>query len=153
ATAYGITGKDDLVYVLDIVGAYPGTADTTGTQPQQPDATLPKVTGNPGGGNPTITIPTGVTPPATSVSKVLIHGTGAQISTGQRLMLQYVGVDWRTGKQFDSSFTRKEITSYVFGSGTVIAGWNKGLAGKHVGDRVLLIIPSSDAYGSKGVAS
>lgn len=156
ATAYGISGKDDLIYVLDIVGAYPGTADITGTQPSlssQTDATLPKVTGNPGGGNPMITIPEGVTPPSSLVSKVLISGSGAQISTGQRLMLQYVGVDWNTGKQFDSSFARKQLISYVFGSDTVIPGWNKGLAGKRVGDRVLLIIPASDAYGSKGVSS
>lgn len=153
ATAYGISGKDDLIYVLDIVGAYPGTADITGTQPSRTDATLPEVTGNPGGGNPTVTIPSGVTPPSSLVSKVLIPGTGTRISSGQRLMVQYVGVDWNTGKQFDSSFTRKEITSYVFGSDTVIPGWNKGLAGKRVGDRVLLIIPALDAYGSKGVSS
>jgi len=153
ATAYGISGKDDLIYVLDVVGAYPGTADITGTQPTRTDAALPKVTGNPGGGNPTVTLPTGVSPPTALVQKVLISGSGAVISTGQRLMLQYVGVDWNTGKQFDSSFARKEITSYVFGSDTVISGWNKGLAGKRVGDRVLLVVPASEAYGSKGVAS
>jgi peptidylprolyl isomerase len=151
ATAYGISGKDDLVYVIDVVGAYPGTADVTGTAPAQTDAALPTVTGNPGSGNVSITVPKGVTAPTTLVSKVLIQGSGAQITSGQRLMVQYAGVDWKTGKQFDSSFARKEIASYVFGSDTVISGWNTGLAGAHIGDRLLLVVPAADAYGSKGV--
>jgi peptidylprolyl isomerase len=151
ATAYGITGKDDLIYVLDVVGAYPGTADITGTMAAQTDAGLPKVSGNPGAAAPTVTIPTGTAAPTTATSKVLIPGSGARIATDQRLMVQYVGVDWNTGKQFDSSFAQKQITSFVFGSTTVISGWNTGLAGRHVGDRVLLVIPAAAAYGSKGV--
>jgi len=153
ATAYGISGKDDLVYVIDVVGAYPGTADITGTEPAQTGAALPAVTGKPGSGNVSVTVPTGQTPPTTLVSKVLIQGSGAAITSGQRLMLQYVGFDWKTGKQFDSSFARKEIASYVFGSDSAISGWNTGLAGAHIGDRVLLIVPPSDAYGAKGVPS
>ena len=151
ATSYGISGKDDLIYVIDVVGAYAPTMDITGTQPAQTDAALPKVTGNPGSGDVSITMPTGVSPPTTLRSKVLIRGSGAAITSGQRLMVQYTGVDWNTGKQFDSSFARKEIATYVYGSDTVISGWNTGLAGAHIGDRVLLIVPPADAYGSKGV--
>lgn len=152
ATAYGITGKDDLIYVLDVVGAYPGTADITGTMAAQTDAGLPKVAGSPGTA-PTVTLPTGASAPAAAATKVLITGSGAQIATGQRLMVQYLGVDWNTGKQFDSSFAQKQIASFVLGSSTVISGWNTGLAGRHVGDRVLLVVPASQAYGGKGVAS
>ena len=153
AASYGISGKDDLVYVIDVVGAYGATMDITGTQAVQADASLPRVTGNPGSGNVSVAMPTGVAPPSTVVSKVLVKGNGAQITSGQRLMVQYAGVDWNTGKLFDSTFSRKQIASYVFGSDTVIAGWNTGLAGARVGDRVLLIVPASDAYGSKGVPS
>ncbi|HET9169551.1 MAG TPA: FKBP-type peptidyl-prolyl cis-trans isomerase [Actinospica sp.] len=151
ATAYGITGKDDLIYVLDVVAAYPGTADITGTMTPQTDATLPKVTGNPGTA-PTVTLPASGAPGALT-SRVLIPGSGAQIQTDQRLMVQYVGVDWNTGKQFDSSFADKQLASFVFGSSSVISGWNTGLAGKHVGDRVLLVVPAAEAYGTKGVPS
>lgn len=153
ATAYGITGKDDLVYVLDVVGAYPGKADITGTQPVQSDPALPKVAGNPGTGKVSITLPEGVDPPAKLVSRVLVHGSGAKLETGQRLMVQYEGVDWTTGKAFDSSFGKGQIASFVFGSDTVISGWNSGLAGAHVGDRLLLVLPAKDAYGTKGVPS
>jgi peptidylprolyl isomerase len=151
ATSYGITGKDDLIYVIDVVGAYGPTMDITGTQPAQTNPALPEATGEPGSGDVSITMPTGVTPPATLESKVLIQGSGAPIAKGQRLMVQYAGVDWNTDKQFDSSFARKQIASYVYGSDTVISGWNTGLAGAHIGDRVLLIVPPADAYGSKGV--
>jgi peptidylprolyl isomerase len=153
ATAYGITGKDDLVYVLDVVGAYPGDADITGTQPVQSDPALPKVAGNPGSGKVSVTLPEGVAPPAKLVSRVLVHGAGAKLASGQRLMVQYEGVDWTTGKQFDSSFGKGRIASFVYGSDTVISGWNSGLAGAHVGDRLLLVLPPSDAYGAKGVPS
>lgn len=153
ATAYGISGKDDLIYVLDVVSAYPGTADITGTMAAQADQGFPKVTGNPGTASPTITLPSGAAAPNTATAKVLIAGSGAPIQTGQRLMVQYVGVDWNTGKLFDSSFADKQIASFVFGSSAVISGWNTGLAGRRVGDRVLLVIPASAAYGSKGVAA
>jgi peptidylprolyl isomerase len=152
ATAYGISGKDDLIYVLDVVGAYPGTADITGTMAPQNDSGLPKVSGDPGT-VPTVTLPSAGAAPVSETSKVLIEGSGAQVTANQRLMVQYVGVDWNTGRQFDSSFAQKQIASFVLGSGTVISGWNTGLAGKHVGDRVLLVVPASQAYGSKGVAS
>jgi peptidylprolyl isomerase len=152
ATAYGIKGTDDLVYVLDIVGGYPANADITGTQPTQKDADLPRVAGNPGSGAVSVALPQGAQAPAALTSRVLIHGSGSALTSGQRLMVQYTGVDWNTGKQFDSSFGRG-IASFVLGSDSVISGWNKGLAGAHVGDRVLLIVPAADAYGAKGVAS
>lgn len=153
ASAYGISGSDDLVYVLDVVGAYSGKADITGTGQSQTDRMLPAVSGEPGSGQPKIGLPAGVAPPSTLVSKVLVHGSGARVSTGQRLMVQYEGVDWRTGKVFDSSFSRGQIASFVYGSDTVIPGWNTGLAGARVGDRVLLVLPASAAYGAKGVPS
>jgi peptidylprolyl isomerase len=153
ASAYGISGSDDLVYVLDVVGGYPGTADITGTEPVQADRALPAVSGQPGSGQPKIGLPAGLAPPGTLTTKVLVHGSGAALAAGQRLMVQYEGVDWNTGRVFESSFARGQIASFVYGSDGVIPGWNTGLAGAHVGDRVLLVVPASAAYGAKGVPS
>ena len=36
------------------------------------------------------------------------------------------------------------------GAGKVIAGWDKGLIGKTVGSRVLLVVPPAEGYGAKG---
>ncbi|MBR7832109.1 FKBP-type peptidyl-prolyl cis-trans isomerase [Actinospica durhamensis] len=146
----GVGATDVLIFVFDVVGGYPANAQITGTMAAQTDASLPKVVGEPGSGNPTVTIPTGVKPPTGLVSKVLIQGTGATVAKGQTLLMQYTGVDWNTGKNFDSSFTRKTAFSTAIGEGAVIAGWDQGLVGKHVGDRVLLVIPPSLGYGPQG---
>jgi peptidylprolyl isomerase len=158
STAFGSSGNeqdgvgpnDVLVFVLDVIAGYPADVDITGTQAPQTDSSLPSVSGNPGSGNPTVTIPSGATPPSSLVANVLIKGSGEVVLSGQTLVLQYTGVDWNTKKNFDSSFTRKQAFSTVIGTGQVIAGWDQGLIGKHVGDRVLLVIPPSLGYGPQG---
>jgi peptidylprolyl isomerase len=146
----GVGPTDVLVFVLDVVAGYPANADITGTMGAQTDASLPKVVGEPGSGNPTVNIPTGVKPPANLVANVLVQGHGPTVTKGQTLVMQYTGVDWNTGKNFDSSFTRKAAFSTAIGEGAVIAGWDQGLVGKHVGDRVLLVIPPALGYGPQG---
>jgi len=146
----GVGPTDDLVFVLDVVGGYQPTADITGKQSGQAGAALPKVTGDPGSGNPQVTIPSGTKPPASLVSDTLIHGSGETVQSGRTLVMQYTGVDWNTGKNFDSSFTHKQAFSTVIGAGKVIKGWDQGLVGKHVGDRVLLVIPPALGYGPSG---
>ena len=147
---YGVGPTDVLVFVLDVDGAYQATADITGKQGVQSDPSLPKVTGDPGSGSPTVTIPVGVKPPTKLVANVLIHGTGETVASGKTLILQYTGVDWNTGATFDSSFTRGQAFSTVIGAGKVIQGWDTGLVNKHVGDRLLLVIPPAEGYGPVG---
>ena len=146
----GVGPTDVLVFVLDVVAGYPADVDISGTMGAQTDASLPKVVGEPGAGNPTVTIPTGVKPPSGLVANVLVQGHGATVTKGQTLLMQYTGVDWNTGKNFDSSFTRKTAFTTPIGEGAVIAGWDQGLVGKHVGDRVLLVVPASLGYGPEG---
>ena len=146
----GVGPTDDLVFVLDVVGGYQATADITGKQSAQAGAALPQVSGDPGTGNPQVTIPTGAKPPASLIADTLIQGSGEVVQSGRTLVIQYTGVDWSTGKNFDSSFTRKQAFSTVIGAGKVIKGWDEGLIGKHVGDRVLLVIPPSLGYGPTG---
>lgn len=146
----GVGPNDDLIFVLDVVAGYPATADITGKQSAQAGAGLPAVTGDPGSGNPQVTIPAGTKPPTTLVADTLIQGAGETIGSGRTLVMQYTGVDWNTGKTFDSSFTHKQAFSTVIGAGKVIKGWDEGLVGKHVGDRVLLVIPPELGYGPSG---
>lgn len=146
----GVGPNDVLVFVLDVVAGQPADAEITGTMGAQTDASLPKITGEPGSGNPTVKIPAGVTPPTGLVANVLIQGHGQTVAKGQTLLIQYTGVDWNTGKNFDSSFSRKTAFSTPIGEGAVIPGWDQGLVGKHVGDRVLLVIPPALGYGPQG---
>jgi peptidylprolyl isomerase len=69
--------------------------------------------------------------------------------------VQYVGLIWRTGATFGSSWSRKEPFSFQIGvkPSQVITGWNTGLLGAAVGSRMLLVVPPADAYGSAGQSS
>ncbi|HZN74330.1 MAG TPA: FKBP-type peptidyl-prolyl cis-trans isomerase [Micromonosporaceae bacterium] len=77
----------------------------------------------------------------------LIAGTGPAVSSGQTLTVNYVGVNYDTGVEFDASWNRFEAFTFQIGSGGVIPGWDQGLIGVKVGSRVQLDIPAALAYG------
>jgi peptidylprolyl isomerase len=148
----GVKGSDTLVFVLDLIQKYSsGTVGATGTQTYSGGGSLPTVSAAKGSA-PKITIPKNVTPPKTLVTKTLIKGTGPTVTKGEDLVAQYVGVNWRTGTVFDSSWSRSLPYSFKIGASPsqVIPGWDKGLVGQTVGSRVLLTIPPSDGYGTTG---
>jgi peptidylprolyl isomerase len=148
----GVTGSDTLVFVLDLIQKYSsGTVGATGTQTYSGGGSLPTVS-DAKGSAPKITIPKNVTPPKTLVAKTLIKGTGPTVTKGEDIVAQYVGVNWRTGAIFDSSWSRSLPYSFKIGASPsqVIPGWDKGLVGQTVGSRVLLTIPPSDGYGTAG---
>ena len=147
----GIGAKDTLVFVVDMgstfkTGSVPGTQASTGGG-ALPTVTPPAANSTAG---PTITIPAKTTAPTTLQVKTLIKGTGAVVKKGQDLAVQYTGVIWRTGKVFDSSWSRNQPLTTVIGEGQVIPGWDTGLVGQTVGSRVLLVIPPADGYGTSG---
>ena len=76
----------------------------------------------------------------------LITGTGTAVQDGQTLMVNYVGVNYATGEEFDTSFGKKPLT-FTIGRGEVIKGWDQGLLNAPVGSRVQLDIPAELAYG------
>jgi peptidylprolyl isomerase len=98
---------------------------------------------------PTVTPPSGA-PPTKLVTKEIITGTGPEAKAGESVTVNYVGVLYKGGKEFDASWKRKEPFSFTLGRGQVIAGWDQGVAGMKVGGRRLLIIPAPLGYGAKG---
>jgi FKBP-type peptidyl-prolyl cis-trans isomerase len=151
----GINGTDTLVFVVDMIKDFAATADVPGHQVSAGHG-LPAVSST-FGSVPTIKIPKG-NPPAKLVSKVLIKGTGPAVAAGDTVVVQYTGVNWRTGQVFDASWRHGTSGQpYGFTIGTspsqVIAGWDKGLVGQTVGTRVLLVIPPADGYGKTGSPS
>lgn len=146
----GIQGTDTLVFVVDIVDSIGKTASADGT-PVPAVAGLPTVAAEPGK-KPVITIPDGTPAPTKLVAQPLLQGDGPAVKEGQTLIAQYVGVVYGTGKQFDASWDRGEPASFPIGVGQVIPGWDKGLVGKKIGSRMLLVIPPADGYGTEGNA-
>ncbi len=83
----------------------------------------------------------------------LIVGDGAAAKSGDQISVQYVGVLFKDGKQFDASWKGSkpgEPFQFALGSGGVIAGWDQGLVGMKVGGRRKLTIPADLAYGAQG---
>jgi peptidylprolyl isomerase len=77
----------------------------------------------------------------------LIQGKGPAVAIDQHITVNYVGVTYKDGKEFDSSWSRSQPFDFTIGQGNVIKGWDQGLVGVRVGSRVQLDIPSDLAYG------
>lgn len=97
---------------------------------------------------PEITVPDG-DPPTELVVETLVEGDGEEVESGDLLLADYAGVLWDGGEEFDSSWTRGEPAAFAIGTGAVIEGWDEGLVGQQVGDRVLLVIPPELGYGDQ----
>ena len=98
---------------------------------------------------PVVEIPDGP-PPTELVLEDLTVGDGPEAVAGKTCTMQYVGVSWSTGKQFDASWDRGQPFSFGLGQGMVISGWDQGVAGMKVGGRRRLTIPPALGYGSRG---
>ncbi|MEU9123732.1 FKBP-type peptidyl-prolyl cis-trans isomerase [Streptomyces sp. NPDC048506] len=144
----GVKPGDGLVWVVDVVGAekVDKKAKAEGTQ-AAPESGMPEVKAE-GDKAATITIPKGEKAPEDLKVQVLIKGKGPEVKAGQGLIAQYTGVKWENGKKFDSSWDHGGATAFQIGTGQVVQGWDKALVGKHVGDRVEIVIPPKLGYGA-----
>jgi peptidylprolyl isomerase len=76
-------------------------------------------------------------------------GEGASPQPGQQVQVHYTG--WFTdGTKFDSSIDRGLPFPFPLGLGSVIPGWDEGVATMQIGGIRLLIIPPELAYGPEG---
>lgn len=98
-------------------------------------------------GKPQITVPTGPAPTELVIEDIVV-GDGATAAPGALVNVHYLGVDYDTGAEFDSSWNRGE--SLEFPLDGLIAGWQDGIPGMQVGGRRQLVIPPELAYGPAG---
>jgi peptidylprolyl isomerase len=125
------------------------TASTTAPSPSGGSQPLPPTPGEKKlGEKPPIAKPTGA-PPAELVKRDIVKGKGAVAKDGKNLTMQYVGVAFSTGQEFDSSWGREPF-QFQLGAGMVIPGWDQGIKGMRVGGRRQLVIPPDLAYGAQG---
>ena len=89
-------------------------------------------------------------PPEELEVKDIVEGEGAEAEPGDLVTVQYVGVGFDSGEEFDASWDRGQPFPFQLGAGQVIEGWDEGVAGMKVGGRRELVIPPDQAYGSRG---
>lgn len=141
-----------------LVGGEDGTTDVATTPSTPPtSAALVSAAGKPcveaadaPAGAPAVPVKVGP-PPAALITEDLRPGTGAEVTPGANVTINYVGVACSTGKVFDSSYGRGQPLASPLGR--LIPGWQKGIPGMKVGGQRLLGIPPADGYGERGSGS
>ncbi len=146
SSSIGVGNESDATAVPTVAGE---TTPTSTSPTAPPTASAKTPTSGPLATKPAVTIPSGAAP-KTLVIKELIKGTGPEAKAGDPVTVNYVGVLFKGGKEFDSSWKRSEPFAFSLGKGQVIKGWDQGVAGMKVGGRRELIIPSELAYGKTG---
>src|SRR5438128_11789037 len=96
---------------------------------------------------PSIDFPTGPAPADLQIRDLTV-GEGAEAKPGATVEVHYVGVEYGSGEEFDSSWNRGE--SIEFPLRGLIKGWQDGIPGLKVGGRRQLTIPPEQAYGPAG---
>ncbi len=123
----------------------PVSTETPGTPSASASAQAPAL--------PSASVPPPAQPPPTLEKlaiSTLTPGKGPEAKNGDKVRVHYVGT-LTDGKKFDSSRDRKTPFDFVLGQGRVIKGWDQGVVGMKLGEKRKLVIPSSLAYGDRGV--
>jgi FKBP-type peptidyl-prolyl cis-trans isomerase FkpA len=87
-------------------------------------------------------------------TKALSEALVAQ--AGDMVWVHYTGKLQSNGQKFDSSFDRRDRQgnaqpiAFQLGKGSVIKGWDEGIAGMKVGEKRQLTIPPDLGYGAEG---
>lgn len=133
----------------------PTAADTPSAGAPSADAPDPAAGGTelPDGADPALSTPPTVEAGEGELTELvvtpLIEGTGPAVESGQTITVNYVGILYNEGEEFDSSWSRGQPASFPIGVGGVIPGWDQGLVGVTIGSRVQLDIPAELAYGTE----
>jgi peptidylprolyl isomerase len=96
---------------------------------------------------PEVEPPAGPAPTDLEIEDIVV-GDGAEAKPGGTVTVHYLGVDYDSGEEFDSSWSRGQ--SITFPLGNLIEGWRRGIPGMKVGGRRKLTVPPELAYGPAG---
>jgi peptidylprolyl isomerase len=96
------------------------------------------------------------TAPTALLVKDVVTGTGATATPNSTVTVQYVGLRYADGKQFDASWDHGGAVSLVLQQAAMPAGLKQGIGGApgtepmKVGSRRILILPAALGYGRTG---
>jgi peptidylprolyl isomerase len=125
------------------------TAPTTTSAPKSSGGVVPVANAKDLKHKPRLATPHG-SPPASLIKKDLVVGHGPAAHAGDTATVQYVGISWSNGKQFDASWDRGQPFTFPLGQSQVIQGWDQGVVGMKAGGRRELVIPPDLGYGPAG---
>jgi peptidylprolyl isomerase len=118
------------------VSSDPDDANAEGAEPDPNTGKRPK---------PVIEVPS-EPPPDELVVTDIEEGDGAEVKDGEEIFVDYVGVFYKDGKEFESTWAGDAPEAFVKGNGILIDGWEQGIEGMKVGGRREMIVPSELAY-------
>ncbi|GAA4266741.1 FKBP-type peptidyl-prolyl cis-trans isomerase [Frondihabitans peucedani] len=96
---------------------------------------------------PEIDAPEGPAPESLEITDITV-GDGAEAQSGSTVDVHYVGVEYDSGEEFDSSWGRGESINFPLAA--LVRGWQEGIPGMRVGGRRRLVLPPHLAYGPQG---
>lgn len=137
----GIEVGDTLAFVIDVLAVSVATAtgETTGAQ-------LPVTLGE-DGGQPTVTIPAGATPPAENTSATVIRGAQRAVGANDYVMVHYRSWSWNTGAVVEDHFTTPDAGQVA----DTIPGFRDAVVGQPIGSRVVAVAPDAYPDGHQGL--
>jgi peptidylprolyl isomerase len=140
--AAGCGGDDDEASESSAVQTTPPAFETPAVPEEGGDLTDTSV-------KPAVEVPEGE-PPTELETEDIVEGEGEAAEAGDTLTMQYVGVSYATGEEFEASWDLGQPFIFELGAGMVIEGWDEGLVGMREGGRRQLVIPPDMAYGAAG---
>jgi len=96
---------------------------------------------------PEIEFPEGPAPAVLVIEEIEV-GEGPEATPGATVEVHYLGVEYETGEEFDSSWNRGAPIEFPLRG--LIKGWQDGIPGMKIGGRRKLTIPPEQAYGPAG---
>ncbi|QIK62750.1 FKBP-type peptidyl-prolyl cis-trans isomerase [Leucobacter viscericola] len=145
----GVKNTDSLVMVMKFgkIAKAEGTEKTAETcdKLKPRDKKYPEVDLGDGKSEPKITIPKCIEPPKDLEIKVLKEGKGATIKEGDKVMTNYVGVDWNGAVRFDGNWTATGV-EFDTTKGALIEGFTAAMVGQKIGSIVQVTVPPEQGY-------
>ncbi|MET7641946.1 FKBP-type peptidyl-prolyl cis-trans isomerase [Streptomyces sp. NPDC005438] len=137
-----IKGGDTLVFVVDILDAVP--LDPKGKKVPQKDDALPKIATTTNGKAPKITVPKKMEEPDDVVSRPIIESDGKKVTAKDKLTVHFATASLKNGQATGDTWNPQTGGAPQQAKLKELPGWEKGLVGKRVGSRVMVVVPAKE---------
>lgn len=157
----GVAESEPIAMVVDVLPTRP-VGEAVDRVPGMPTVSLAK------DGEPTVTIPDSLEPPADLQVATLVRGSGPQITASSQVLANYsivyfedspadeeegleVGDQWEAGDVFDSSWpAQREPLLVAMDEVSAVPGLQQGLLDQTQGSQVMMVVPPTLGYPAIG---